>query len=71
MSRKPAIPLAREPSILSRIMKHFLSLFTEPRSTPDPIDHPALARMSPRDLADLPMPRPTVEAACQPVPRAA
>jgi hypothetical protein len=52
-------------------MKHILSLFTEPRSTPDPIDHPALARMSARDLADLPMPRPVASAACQPVPRAA
>ena len=25
---------------------------------PDPLDHPALRRMSARDLADLPMPRP-------------
>jgi hypothetical protein len=25
---------------------------------PDPLDHPALRRMSPRELADLPVPRP-------------
>ena len=33
---------------------------------PDPIDHPDLRRMSPRDLADLPFPRlPADTSACR------
>ena len=30
-----------------------------PAPLPDPIDHPALARMTKCELADLPMPRPS------------
>ena len=32
---------------------------------PDPIDHPALRRMSSRELADLPLPRPLAEEAAE------
>lgn len=35
---------------------------------PDPLDHPDLRRMSLRELADLPMPRPAAEDAAVPVP---
>ncbi|SIO33094.1 hypothetical protein [Vannielia litorea] len=39
-------------------MKRLLARLFPPLPAPDPIDHPALRRLSPRDLADLPLPRP-------------
>ncbi|MGH1369646.1 MAG: hypothetical protein ACRBCL_13620 [Maritimibacter sp.] len=44
-------------------MTHFLPRLLRPLPVrrlqpPDPLDHPDVSRMSPRELADLPSPRP-------------
>lgn len=49
----PLIPVLH---LMTEAVRRRLSLPEVP--APDPLDHPALRRMSPRDLADLPVPRP-------------
>lgn len=48
--------IPRWPAMRS-LLRRRLATRTE-ASAPDPIDHPALRHLSPRELADLPFPRP-------------
>ncbi|MGZ9809443.1 hypothetical protein ACXN5S_03170 [Pseudoroseicyclus sp. H15] len=43
---------------MPRLLRAFRRLtLPPPRPCPGPLDHPQIARMSPRELADLPLPR--------------